>query len=305
MSDQLVNNEELVKRLRAEEDRMQRLWDACEAARVKHKGTSAAFDFNGLKHAVAGRDPVLLEAAAALSAQAVQPDDEHVCPVCAVQFKVGDTCATDIELGMCHAACLEDSPVVDLDTGEPTDGPISTYPYEPDSGVAVASCKAHSGGSVITSSAGHEAEESPRIAQAVQPVAWRRDWNFKGNRCLSDFTDDPELAEIWRGHPQTDVVTPLYATPPASAGPAAVKALEWRVTDYGDIIADSVVGRYRLGKVSANTNYRLDLPYPAGSLEKPAPDYYWPEHEAKAAAQADFERRIRSTLAQQAPETDQ
>lgn len=65
-----AGNAELVRRLRAEEDRMQRLWDACEEARAKHVGTPAAFDFNGLKHAVAGRDPVLLESAAALEATA-------------------------------------------------------------------------------------------------------------------------------------------------------------------------------------------------------------------------------------------
>lgn len=53
------------------------------------------------------------------------------CPVCAKAFKAGDLCATDIELGTCHAACLEGSPTVDLETGEPSNGPIATYPYEP------------------------------------------------------------------------------------------------------------------------------------------------------------------------------
>ncbi|MBB2973983.1 hypothetical protein [Mesorhizobium sp. RMAD-H1] len=54
------------------------------------------------------------------------------CPICDVPFTAGDLCATDIEMGMCHAACLEGSPVVDLENGEPSDGPISTYPYEPE-----------------------------------------------------------------------------------------------------------------------------------------------------------------------------
>ena len=55
---------------------------------------------------------------------------EDLCPVCAEPFKAGDMCATDIDLGTCHAACLEGSPVVDLDTGEPVDGPATTYRYD-------------------------------------------------------------------------------------------------------------------------------------------------------------------------------
>lgn len=54
----------------------------------------------------------------------------ETCPVCEKAFVVGDLCATDIELGMCHAACLAGAPVVDLDTGEPSNGPVATYPYE-------------------------------------------------------------------------------------------------------------------------------------------------------------------------------
>ncbi|QIB36836.1 hypothetical protein G3A56_01505 [Rhizobium oryzihabitans] len=54
---------------------------------------------------------------------------EDTCPVCAVAFKSDDICATDIELGICHSDCLAGAPVVDLNTGEPTDGPIDTYRY--------------------------------------------------------------------------------------------------------------------------------------------------------------------------------
>lgn len=54
---------------------------------------------------------------------------EADCPVCAEPLAADDICATDIELGICHAACLEGSPVVDLDTGEPSDGPVATYRY--------------------------------------------------------------------------------------------------------------------------------------------------------------------------------
>lgn len=44
--------------------------------------------------------------------------DIQKCPICDVEFKPADLCADDIEMGTCHAKCLEGSPVVDLDTGE-------------------------------------------------------------------------------------------------------------------------------------------------------------------------------------------
>ena len=63
---------------------------------------------------------------------ATQPPEPDLCPVCSEPLRRGDVCATDIEMGTCHAECLRGSPAVDLETGEPSDGPISTYPYEPD-----------------------------------------------------------------------------------------------------------------------------------------------------------------------------
>lgn len=56
-------------------------------------------------------------------------DEPHDCPICALAFKPDDLCATDIELGICHFACLDGSPIVDLETGEPSDGPAATYRY--------------------------------------------------------------------------------------------------------------------------------------------------------------------------------
>jgi hypothetical protein len=57
-------------------------------------------------------------------------NEVHCCPICAVPFQPGDICADDIELGTCHAACLEGSPVVDLETGhELSGGQMDTYPY--------------------------------------------------------------------------------------------------------------------------------------------------------------------------------
>jgi len=54
------------------------------------------------------------------------------CPICAEPFKPGDICAMDITEGACHARCLEGAPIVFLDTGEPSDGPVTTFPWEPD-----------------------------------------------------------------------------------------------------------------------------------------------------------------------------
>lgn len=57
-------------------------------------------------------------------------DDKHYCPICLRQFEPADLCASDSDLGICHAECLEGSPVVDLETGEPSDGPVDTYRYD-------------------------------------------------------------------------------------------------------------------------------------------------------------------------------
>lgn len=56
-----------------------------------------------------------------------EPD---ACPVCATPFRPEDTCAIDIEMGTCHAACLEGSPIVDIDSGEPRSGPVATFRYD-------------------------------------------------------------------------------------------------------------------------------------------------------------------------------
>lgn len=51
------------------------------------------------------------------------------CLVCDERIGPRAVCATDIELGTCHAACLEGSAVVDLSTGEPFAGPVATFVY--------------------------------------------------------------------------------------------------------------------------------------------------------------------------------
>ncbi|MBB4146052.1 hypothetical protein GGQ72_004621, partial [Rhizobium rhizoryzae] len=51
-----------------------------------------------------------------------------LCPVCEKPLNPDDLCASDIEIGLCHASCLEGSPVVDLDTGnEIPDARMATF----------------------------------------------------------------------------------------------------------------------------------------------------------------------------------
>jgi hypothetical protein len=54
-------------------------------------------------------------------------DEQHLCAISQVPFKQDDLCATDITEGTCHAACSDDSPVVDLGNGKRlTDGKADT-----------------------------------------------------------------------------------------------------------------------------------------------------------------------------------
>ena len=54
------------------------------------------------------------------------------CDICLEPIRDDDLCLTDIDLGPCHAECLEGSPMVNLDTGElhgPDDAPPVPYRY--------------------------------------------------------------------------------------------------------------------------------------------------------------------------------
>jgi hypothetical protein len=59
----------------------------------------------------------------------ITAEQGDACPICAEPLNDDDICASDIEMGICHAACLEGSPTVDLETGEPVDGPMDTFRY--------------------------------------------------------------------------------------------------------------------------------------------------------------------------------
>lgn len=56
-------------------------------------------------------------------------ENEYRCPICDVPMQPDDICAADVNLGICHAHCLDGVPVVSLDTGELVDGPISTFRF--------------------------------------------------------------------------------------------------------------------------------------------------------------------------------
>jgi len=119
----MISRDDLVREARL-------LWDA---DREHLKVESPKWDMPAWSKAAAWRrKPYLHEARERLCASSPQPPEPDLCPVCSEPLRRGDVCATDIEMGTCHAECLRGSPAVDLETGEPSDGPISTYPYEPD-----------------------------------------------------------------------------------------------------------------------------------------------------------------------------
>lgn len=48
-----------------------------------------------------------------------EDEEPYTCPVCDAAFEDDDLCAMDVDLGTCHAECLEGAPIVNLDTGDP------------------------------------------------------------------------------------------------------------------------------------------------------------------------------------------
>lgn len=150
-------------------------------------------------------------------------DEIERCPICTKPFEATDMCAGDIELGLCHAECLDGSPVVDLDTGKPAAGPIDTFLYG------------------YTLSAPVAAEPEPA---KVKPLVWR----------------------------------------------------EPRAASNGCWTAESVLGTYSVVNEGGWYASRDDVPR----------DFYFEWHgqdmsadtlrTAQAAAQADYEQRIRSAL---------
>lgn len=79
----------------------------------------------------------------------------------------------------------------------------------------------------------------------------------------------------------------------ASRERGEVRPLEWRELNDRNFKASTIVGEYHIQGVEANANFRL---YLDGDEMRPQVGYYRPLDEAKAAAQADYESRIRSCL---------
>lgn len=70
---------------------------------------------------------------ALLAYVAPAPDEgPDLCEVCGQPLTPADICATDIDMGTCHAACLEGTSVVDMETGEPLNGKPDTFRYGED-----------------------------------------------------------------------------------------------------------------------------------------------------------------------------
>lgn len=138
-----------------------------------------------------------------------------------------------------------------------------------------------------------------------EPVAWGcfRDGKMVG---WVPGPEDPDVSEF-RLPEDTDVRMPLYVTPThrtagetIGGGELAVKALEWEEIHQPRSNEDTtteIVG-YE-ASTGFCTYYTIELC--AGSVSVTGLDYeetfHDTEEEAKAAAQADFERRIRSALA--------
>ncbi len=96
-------------------------WEAWQARAAIDTG-AVAVDFGTAELMWAS-----IEAARAKHHQIPPDEDPDRCPICAEPIRSGDLCSTDIEMGTCHAACLEGTPIVDLETGEPSDGPVTTF----------------------------------------------------------------------------------------------------------------------------------------------------------------------------------
>lgn len=176
-------------------------------------------------------------------------DEAYQCPVCLVEIKTGDLCSTDIELGTCHAACLEGSPTVNLETGVPIDGPIPTFVYQ--------------------------AEATPE------------------QRARAAYHHDT-VEEIMR----EDALRAALSLP---VQPVAVKQMEWYpdpgAFPYNTWGAQSSFGRFTIEEVSASDSPAYEARYTPHHLIAIKDSL----EDAKAAAQADYEYRIRSALTCSAP----
>lgn len=138
-------------------------------------------------------------------------------------------------------------------------------------------------------------------AEAVAPVAWRYRRTAWGAEYWHYFTHEPrrkQADEVWE---------PLYASPAPDAVEPSVKALEW--DDDGDwwgfYARKSPVGIYNVARSRAETDGVRHSEWFTSYPGKEALTLHPNEAEAKAAAQADYDARVRSALVHTSPSVDQ
>jgi hypothetical protein len=106
-----------------------------------------------------------------------------------------------------------------------------------------------------------------------------------------------------KNNPRWQKIGPVYLNRPyeVKAAPSvAVKALEWHDRHdiplrANDLLAESVVGQFAIRPSSTGSSYRLFMPWAHYNDAK----VFSSVEEAKAAAQSDYETRIRTALAAQ------
>lgn len=103
-------------------------WNRIPVSREAYRMSDARRDRVGWPWALSWWKPKsarrdLIRAAALIVAEIERLDRSNEragrqCPVCLDALLDEDDCATDIDMGTCHAGCLEGAPVVNLETGE-------------------------------------------------------------------------------------------------------------------------------------------------------------------------------------------
>lgn len=126
---------------------------------------------------------------------------------------------------------------------------------------------------------------------AAEPARWLVEEHLPSGAIRWQAVEHEHHAREIASKSSRTTVAPLYRAPPAPS--VAVKALEWEAREDGSHCGTSAIGRYH---VFPGTGFSYDLCGPVGgrlSTHKRL-------SEAKAAAQADYEARIRSALSAQA-----
>jgi hypothetical protein len=109
-------------------------------------------------------------------------------------------------------------------------------------------------------------------------------------KTVFDMVSSEEWQEMDKRDSNPNVAEPVEPRQPT------VKPLEWEESDTGDLICDTIVGRYQIQKGSSRwcCMYAMGVKHSKSNL----PTWHKGPFSAKDAAQADYERRILSALAE-------